>query len=46
MPSRPWLRACLWLLFLGPFFFLSYGFANQMAAQQDALGKVGNIAFA
>lgn len=25
---RPWLRAACWLAFLGPFFFLSYGFAN------------------
>ncbi|PJJ98336.1 serine/threonine protein phosphatase [Lysobacteraceae bacterium NML75-0749] len=46
MQRRPWLRACVWLAFLGPFFFLTYGFANQMAVQQDALGKVGNIALA
>ncbi len=26
--SRPWLRAGVWLAFLGPFFFASYGFAN------------------
>ena len=25
---RPWLRAALWLAFMGPFFFISYGFAN------------------
>lgn len=26
--GRPWKRALAWLAFLGPFFFLSYGFAN------------------
>ncbi|MBS0308487.1 MAG: phosphatase PAP2/dual specificity phosphatase family protein [Proteobacteria bacterium] len=26
--GRPWKRALAWLTFLGPFFFLSYGFAN------------------
>jgi len=29
----PWRRSVAWLLFLGPFFFLSYGFANSMAAR-------------
>lgn len=29
----PWQRGVAWLLFLGPFFFLSYGFANSMAAR-------------
>ncbi|MBN8283179.1 phosphatase PAP2/dual specificity phosphatase family protein [Zoogloea sp.] len=36
----PWQRGVAWLLFLGPFFFLSYGFANSMAARwqvSDAL---------
>lgn len=36
----PWQRGVVWLLFLGPFFFLSYGFANSMAASwqvRDAL---------
>lgn len=28
----PWRRAVAWLLFLGPFFFLSYGFANWLAS--------------
>ena len=31
IPQReplPWRRSIAWLLFLGPFFFLSYGFAN------------------
>lgn len=29
---RPWGRALLWLIFLGPLFFLSYGYANSVAA--------------
>lgn len=28
-----WRRSLLWLAFLGPFFFASYGFANHLAAQ-------------
>ena len=32
--SRPWRRGVVWLLFLGPFFFLSYGLANAWAARQ------------
>jgi membrane-associated phospholipid phosphatase len=32
--QRPWKRALAWLLFLGPFFFLSYGFANWLASQR------------
>lgn len=35
---RPWKRAALWLAFLGPFFFLSYGFANWWA------GRIGHVA--
>lgn len=31
----PWRRGLAWLLFLGPFFFLSYGFANHVAAERD-----------
>lgn len=31
-PWRPWKRGIAWLLFLGPFFFLSYGFANWWTA--------------
>lgn len=30
----PWKRSIVWLLFLGPFFFLSYGFANHLAAER------------
>jgi len=33
--SVPWRRGLVWLLFLGPFFFLSYGFANHVAAERD-----------
>ena len=38
-------RGVLWLLFLGPFFFLTYGFANQHAAQMDATSGVGSLVF-
>jgi protein-tyrosine phosphatase len=31
---RPWGRALAWLAFLGPFFFLSYGFATWFTAQR------------
>jgi protein-tyrosine phosphatase/membrane-associated phospholipid phosphatase len=40
--GRPWRRACLWLAFLGPFFFLSYGLANWWSA---SLPQVGSLAF-
>ncbi len=36
-------RAALWLLFLAPFFYLTYGTANWLAAQRDG---VPNLAFA
>lgn len=29
---RPWRRALAWLAFLGPFFYVSYGLANHLAA--------------
>ncbi|MCL2591180.1 MAG: phosphatase PAP2/dual specificity phosphatase family protein [Betaproteobacteria bacterium] len=38
-------RGVLWLLFLGPFFFLTYGFANQHAARIDAASGVGSLVF-
>ncbi|MDR0775137.1 MAG: phosphatase PAP2/dual specificity phosphatase family protein [Azonexus sp.] len=39
-------RGLLWLIFLGPFFFLTYGFANQHAAQVAASSGVGSLVFA
>ena len=44
MPTarRPWLRAAAWLAFLGPFFFLSYGFANWRTGQ---LAHVDSVVF-
>ena len=37
---RPWARAVAWLCLLGPFFFLSYGTANWLAAQRAEVGSV------
>jgi len=34
MNVRPWPRALAWLLFLGPFFFLTYNFANASASHR------------
>jgi membrane-associated phospholipid phosphatase len=36
----PWRRALAWLVFLGPFFFLTYGFATWAAAQRAALPSI------
>lgn len=36
----PWRRGVVWLLCLGPFFFLSYGFANWWAATQAVPGII------
>lgn len=36
----PWRRGIAWLLFLGPFFFLSYGFANHLAAERAVAGSL------
>lgn len=33
-------RAGLWLLFLAPFFYLSYGFANWLASRRDDVGSI------
>ena len=33
-----WKRGVVWLLFLGPFFFLSYGFANWVSSQRTDVG--------
>ena len=38
--SRPWRRAAAWLLFLGPFFYLTYGFSNWLASQRDDVGAI------
>src|SRR5258708_35252698 len=43
MEQRPWRRAIVWLAFLGPFFFASYGFANWLASKRTG---VGSVAFA
>ena len=37
---RPCRRGLLWLLFLGPFFFASYGFSNWLAASRDAAAVI------
>ena len=37
---RPWLRAAGWLAVLGPFFFLSYGFANWWTGRLPHVGSV------
>lgn len=34
MNPRPWKTAVAWLIFLGPFFFLTYGTANTLAANR------------
>ncbi len=39
-PTRPWKQAALWLAFLAPFFYLSYGFANHLATQRSDVGAV------
>ena len=33
--SRPWKAATAWIAFLGPFFFLVYGFTNWFTAQRN-----------
>lgn len=44
---RPWRRALVWLLCLGPFFFASYGFATWVTSQRGENGEiVGVMVFA
>ncbi|WP_163832841.1 phosphatase PAP2/dual specificity phosphatase family protein [Spartinivicinus ruber] len=38
--NKAWGSACLWLAFLGPFFYLTYGFANWLANQQTNVDSV------
>ncbi|CAN7613121.1 phosphatase PAP2/dual specificity phosphatase family protein [Mesorhizobium sp. LjRoot246] len=38
--SRVVVRAALWLAFLAPFFYLSYGFANWLASRRDDVGSI------
>src|SRR5258708_11715790 len=37
---RPLLRGLAWLAFLAPFFFLTYGGANTLAAQRSHVGSI------
>ena len=39
-PERPWGRALGWLAFLGPFFFVTYGFATWVTAQRAQVPAV------
>lgn len=40
LEPHPWRRALLWLLFLGPFFFASYGFATWVTSQRTHVGVI------
>ncbi len=37
---RPWKQGLAWLAVLGPFFFLTYGFGNSIAARRDDVPSV------
>ena len=37
---RPWRRATAWLLFLGPFFFATYGLATWLTTRRSAVGSI------
>lgn len=39
-PERPWKRGLAWLVFLGPFFFATYGLANWAAGRNDFVGSI------
>ena len=38
--KRPWLRAVLWLCFLGPYFAITYGWANSISATKSNVGEI------
>ncbi len=38
--ARPWREAAGWLALLGPLFFISYGWANAMAAERSGVGSI------
>jgi protein-tyrosine phosphatase/membrane-associated phospholipid phosphatase len=38
--TRPWRRATGWLAFLGPFFYLTYGAANALAARRQHVSSI------
>ena len=38
--ERPWRRAIAWLAVLAPLFFISYGFANWIAAQRSTVPSI------
>lgn len=38
--GRPWKTALAWLIFLAPFFFLTYGTANTLAARRDGVPSI------
>lgn len=38
--ARPWRRAAAWLALLAPFFYLSYGLANHLAASRASVPSV------
>lgn len=45
-PTHPWTRALAWLLFLGPFFFASYGFATWATSLRAESGEsLGVVVF-
>jgi hypothetical protein len=38
--ARPWRRAALWLAFLGPFFYMTYGLANWLASLRSGVPSI------
>ncbi|BCH10684.1 hypothetical protein MesoLj131c_49420 [Mesorhizobium sp. 131-3-5] len=38
--GRVIVRAALWLAFLAPFFYLTYGLANWLASRRDDVGSI------